>query len=54
MGASYIAAVKIITIPSEEQYREAESTLGSDPSTLNHYFEDVVKSIVHEITVLYS
>jgi serine/threonine protein kinase len=54
MGHKYSAAVKIISVPSEEQYREAENSLGSDEATLSLYFEDVIKSIITEINVLYS
>ncbi len=54
MGQQYVAAVKLITIPSDEQYREAENSLGHDEATLNQYFEDVIKRLVNEIKVLYS
>jgi serine/threonine protein kinase len=54
MGNKYEAAVKHITVPTEEQFREAESTLGTDEKTLTLYFEDIVKSIVDEIKILYS
>ena len=54
MGEQYDSAVKIISIPSKEQLREAESTLGDDQNTLTHYFEDIVKNIIKEIRLLYS
>ena len=54
LGEQYDSAVKLITIPSREQYREAESSFGSDEDTLNTYFEDIVKNIVKEVKVLHS
>ena len=54
MDKRYTSAVKIITIPSDEQYKEAEASFGNDEATLAGYFEDIVKNIVHEIEVLYS
>lgn len=54
LGRKYFAAVKIISVPSKEQYREAQHTLGRDESTLKMYFQDLVKSVVDEIGVLYS
>lgn len=54
MGRKYFAAVKIISIPSEEQYKEAEHTIGTDRNSLTEYFGDMVKSIANEIGVLYS
>lgn len=54
MGSRYNAAVKIITVPSEEQYYEAQAMFGDDPTTLNGYFEDIVKGIIREINVMYS
>ena len=54
MGHKYTSAVKIISIPSEEQYREAEASFGHDEETLTGYFEDVVKNIVSEVNLLYS
>lgn len=54
MGNKYCSAVKVITVPSEEQYKEAKASFGNDESTLGGYFEDIVKNIVNEINVLYS
>lgn len=54
MGQTYNEAVKIITIPTEEQYREAESSMGDDEQTLTSYFEDAVRNIVKEINALHS
>jgi hypothetical protein len=41
-------------IPTKEQYRDAESSMGSDDDTLNSYFEDIVRNIVREVKVLHS
>mgnify|MGYP000947729414 FL=1 len=38
MGYHYNSAVKVITIPSEEQYRDAKASLGDDEDTLTGYF----------------
>lgn len=54
LGNKYSSAVKIITVPSEEQYKEARASLGDDEDTLNGYFEDIVNNIIDEINVLYS
>lgn len=54
MGYHYDSAVKVITIPSEEQYRDAKASLGDDEDTLTGYFEDIVRNIVGEINMLYS
>ena len=54
MGHKYTSAVKMISIPSEDQYREAEASFGHDEATLTGYFEDIVKNIIGEINMLYS
>ena len=54
MGQRYDSAVKLISIPTREQYREAESSIGTDPNSLSSYFEDIVKGIVGEVSVLHS
>jgi len=54
MGHQYTSAVKIISIPTQEQYKDAEATIGNDEQTLSNYFEDIVNNIVKEINVLYS
>ncbi len=53
-GFKYESALKVISIPSDEQYREATSTLGKDETLLKPYFEDAVKSIIKEIVMLYN
>lgn len=54
MGRKYISAVKFITVPSDEQRKEAETSLGDDEDTLNEYFGDIVRNIVGEIDMLYA
>ena len=54
MGETYQSAVKLITIPSGDQYSEAELTVGDDENTLRIYFEDVIKNIINEVRVLHS
>jgi len=53
MGHQYVSALKIISVPSEDQYREAEASMGNDENTLKGYFEDIVKNIVNEVNALY-
>ena len=54
MGHKYTSAVKIISIPSDEQYKEAEASFGGDEASLSGYFEDIVHNIINEINMLYS
>jgi serine/threonine protein kinase len=54
LGQKYLSAVKLITIPSKEQFREAKSSLGTDESTLHAYFQDVVENIIKEVNILHS
>lgn len=54
MGEKYESAVKLITIPTKEQYREAEVSIGTGEDTLNTYFEDIIKNIVKEVRLLHS
>jgi serine/threonine protein kinase len=54
MGHKYTSAVKIISIPSDKQYKEAEASFGGDEASLSGYFEDIVHNIVNEINMLYS
>ena len=52
-GYTYTSAVKIITIPSKEQLRQALSSFGDDTSSLKTYFSEMVSNIVKEINILY-
>lgn len=54
MGRKYTAAVKFITVPNDEQRKEAEASLGDDEDTLSEYFGDIVRNIVSEIDMLYA
>jgi serine/threonine protein kinase len=54
MGEEYVAAVKLISIPSKDQLHEVESSIGSDPCVLSDYFEDVVRNLVKEHKLLYA
>jgi len=54
LGHKYTSAVKIISIPSEDQYKEAEASFGGDEASLSGYFEDIVHNIVNEINMLYT
>lgn len=52
-GSKYSSAVKLITVPTYEQYREARLTANGSEEELTGYFEDIVKNIVNEISLLY-
>lgn len=52
-GYKYESALKVISIPSMDQYHEAVAAIGNDEKLLNLYFEDAVKNIINEIVVLY-
>jgi serine/threonine protein kinase len=54
LGQKYISAVKLISIPSKEQFREAKNSLGTDASTLHAYFQDIVENIIKEVNILHS
>jgi len=53
-GYKYESALKIVSIPTREQYHEAVSTLGNNEKLLKRYFEDAVKNIINEIVMLYN
>ncbi len=53
-GFKYESALKLISIPTREQYREAVSAMDCNERTLAGYFEDAVKSIVSEIRLMYT
>lgn len=50
----YVAAVKIISIPTHEHLMEAEASFRGDERSLSGYYSDVVQNIVNEIKVLYT
>lgn len=53
LSYKYTSAVKIISIPTEDQYREAIANISADRKAMHAYFSDVVKNIVNEVNVLY-
>ncbi len=53
-GHTYTSAVKMISIPSEEQYKTAQSMIGDKNGTLRNYFHEMVQSLVNEVNILYS
>lgn len=54
MGHTYTSAVKIISVPSDIQLKEAEATFGGDATVLIDYFEDITQNIINEINILYA
>ncbi|HQA57514.1 MAG TPA: DUF5050 domain-containing protein [Acetivibrio sp.] len=53
-GFKYEAALKVIPVPTKDQYREASAVMATNDSSLMDYFEDSVKNIVNEIRIMYS
>jgi len=53
-GHTYTSAVKIISIPLDNQYTETESLIGTNKGTLRNYFHEMVQSLVNEVNILYS
>lgn len=53
-GFKYQSALKFISIPTQEQHREALATIGNDKNSLEQYFESAVKNIVNEIHMMYT
>ncbi|HOM02744.1 MAG TPA: DUF5050 domain-containing protein [Acetivibrio sp.] len=53
-GFKYQSALKLISIPTQEQHREAVATIGNDKNSLEQYFESAVKNIVNEIHMMYT
>lgn len=53
-GFKYQSALKLISIPTREQHREAVATIGNDNNSLEQYFEGAVKNIVNEIHMMYT
>ena len=53
-GRKYFSAVKMITIPTRDQYKEAVESLGTDENSLRNYFIDMIDEIIDEVTILYS
>ncbi|WP_265444533.1 DUF5050 domain-containing protein [Acetivibrio straminisolvens] len=53
-GFKYQSALKLISIPTQEQHREAVATIGNDDNSLEQYFQSAVKNIVNEIHMMYT
>jgi len=53
-GHTYTSAVKMISIPSQEQYKAAQSMIGDKNGTLRNYFHEMVQSLVNEVSILYA
>ncbi|MHB8963567.1 MAG: serine/threonine protein kinase [Saccharofermentanales bacterium] len=53
-GQTYVSAVKMISIPTEAQYKKARSVIGADDRTLRNYFHEMVQSLINEVNILYS
>lgn len=53
-GHTYTSAVKMISIPSDDQYKEATLAIGTEEVTLRNYFQEMVQSLVNEVNILYS
>ncbi|MCX7745698.1 MAG: DUF5050 domain-containing protein [Clostridia bacterium] len=53
-GYRYTSALKLISIPTKDQYREALASLENNQEMLEKYFEDAVQGIVNEIRLLYT
>jgi len=53
-GHTYTSAVKIISIPNEDQIKNAVSKIGNRASTLRKYFHETVHSLVNEVNIMYS
>jgi len=54
MSHSFTSAIKIIRIPSDEQYRLALSSIGDDAAALKVYFAEIADYILNEINLLYT
>lgn len=52
-GDKYTSAVKLITVPTHDQFREARMSVNVNEDELTEYFEDIVKNIINEISLLY-
>jgi serine/threonine protein kinase len=51
---TYVSAVKMISIPTEAQFKKAKSVIGADGRTLRNYFHEMVQSLINEVNILYS
>ncbi|MCX7842380.1 MAG: serine/threonine protein kinase [Clostridia bacterium] len=52
-GLKLESALKVISVPTREQMREARASIGSDADKLKQYFEEMVRGMANEIRLLY-
>lgn len=51
---TYFAAIKHISIPNKEEYKNILNSMGGDVTLVDKYFENTLNDIVDEINTLYS
>lgn len=47
------SALKIICVPTKEQYLDAKAVLNGNCAGMEKYFEDIVRNIINEVRLLY-
>lgn len=52
-GYLYHSVVKMVTIPGEETFREAEVLFKGDQESIETYFEDITAQMTREINIMY-
>jgi len=53
-GHTYTSAVKIITIPSQNEFPASLDMARDNQGTLRNYYHELVQSLVNEVNILYS
>ena len=53
-GLTYTSAVKMITIASDDQYNETDSSICMNDCTLRRHSQELVQNLVNEVNILYS
>lgn len=53
-GFTYTSAVKMISIASDDQYRQIEPSICSDECTRRRHSQGMIQSLVEEVNILYS
>lgn len=51
---TYTSAVKIISIPSDEQFEKNKSIIGIDTGTLRNHYQEMVQTLINEVNIFYS